>query len=173
MTDADRVWQSKSDDELLEAAATLADYTEEGEDLIRAEILRRGMAGPPPPIGRCPQCGRAIHASDPGDACAQCGEPFSTEIRSAVSPANPNRDDGRSDHADDLITVATYPNMFEASLAKSALEAAGIEADVPGEDLGALGIQLGHGLWGGVRVQLRNYDRARAVLEKAKRQDHD
>jgi len=32
----------------------------------------------------------------------------------------------------DLVTVANFPNMLEASLAKSALEAAGIPAFVPG-----------------------------------------
>lgn len=169
MTDAEQIWQSKSDEELFDAAATLADFTEEGEDLIRAELRRRGLAEPPPPIGRCAVCGRSIHLSDPGDECAQCGEPFSAEIQSALSSATPNRDHGRSDHGDDLITVATFPNVLEASLAKSALEAAGIDAVVPGEDLGALKVNVSSGPWGSVHVRLSDYERARAVLEEAGR----
>ncbi len=118
MTDAELIWRSKSDDELLEAAAMLADYTEEGEGLIRAELQRRGLAAP---------------------------------------------------HGDDLITVATFPNMLEASLAKSALEAAGIEALVPGEDAGRLSTGLLSGPYASVRVRLSDYERARDVLDEAKR----
>jgi hypothetical protein len=167
MTDADLIWRSKSDEELAEAAAALGDYTEEGESLIRAELRRRGLAEPPPPLGRCARCGRSIHVSDPGDECAQCGEPLSADVRSALSAADPNRRGASSDHRDDLITVATFPNMIEASLAKSALEAAGIEAVVPGEDLGATRVRLGAGPWGSLSVRLADYERARSVLQEA------
>jgi hypothetical protein len=169
MTDAELIWRSKSDEELAEAAAALGDYTEEGEQLIRAECRRRGLAEPPPPIGRCARCGRAIHATDPGDECAQCGAPFPPEIRSALSAANPDRPGEWSDHGDDLITVATFPNSIEASLAKSALEAAGIEAVVPGEDLGGTRTRVSSSPWGSLRVRLRDYERARQVLEEAGR----
>ena len=40
-------------------------------------------------------------------------------------------------HRDEpLVTIATFPTSFEASLARGALEAAGIPALVPAEDFG-------------------------------------
>lgn len=76
-------WRQKSDQELKVAAQELTDYTEEAEQVIRAEIRRRGMPEPPTFIrsyyglpvanrqtedylreqvraihqGRCPRCG--------------------------------------------------------------------------------------------------------------------
>jgi len=46
MTEAERIWQSKSDDALVEAAAELATYTPEGQVIIRAELKRRGLEDP-------------------------------------------------------------------------------------------------------------------------------
>ena len=37
MSDARDIWREKSDDELLEAAAALDEFTEEGKSIIRAE----------------------------------------------------------------------------------------------------------------------------------------
>jgi uncharacterized RDD family membrane protein YckC len=41
------IWQQKSDKQLEIAAAQLADYTEEAQQIIREEIRRRGMPEPP------------------------------------------------------------------------------------------------------------------------------
>jgi hypothetical protein len=60
MEDAAAIWAAKSDDELLEASGELFDFTEEGERIIRAEIARRGLPRPDPPIGKCSRCGRSI-----------------------------------------------------------------------------------------------------------------
>jgi hypothetical protein len=46
MTDAQRIWQEKSDDALIEAAAELGTYTAEGQAIIRAELKRRGLEDP-------------------------------------------------------------------------------------------------------------------------------
>jgi hypothetical protein len=46
MTDADRIWREKSDDALLEAAAELHTYTDDGQRIIRAELKRRGLEDP-------------------------------------------------------------------------------------------------------------------------------
>lgn len=46
MTEAERIWREKSDDDLLEAAAELHSYTEEGRSVIRAELRRRGFDDP-------------------------------------------------------------------------------------------------------------------------------
>ena len=43
MADLERIWRGKSDDDLLEAAESLDDYTEEGRRIILAEIERRGL----------------------------------------------------------------------------------------------------------------------------------
>ena len=46
MTEAERIWSHKSDDDLLAAAAELETYTEEGRQVIRAELRRRGLEDP-------------------------------------------------------------------------------------------------------------------------------
>jgi hypothetical protein len=46
MTEAERIWAEKSDDALIEAAAELEAYTEEGQRVIRAELKRRGLEDP-------------------------------------------------------------------------------------------------------------------------------
>jgi hypothetical protein len=46
MTEAERIWNQKSDDDLLAAAAELETYTEEGRQVIRAELRRRGLEDP-------------------------------------------------------------------------------------------------------------------------------
>lgn len=48
MNYADDVWRGKTDDQVADAARHLSDYTEEGEQTIRKELRRRGMAEPPP-----------------------------------------------------------------------------------------------------------------------------
>jgi putative signal transducing protein len=53
MTDIDHIWHDKSDDELIEAADNLSDFTEEAERVIREELRRRGLPEPqpePPPV---------------------------------------------------------------------------------------------------------------------------
>src|SRR5215831_8795350 len=80
MEDAEAIWAAKSDDDLLEASNELFEYTEEGEHIIRAELRRRGLPEPDPPIGRCVRCGRSIASNHPGDRCSECEEPFPPEI---------------------------------------------------------------------------------------------
>lgn len=77
-----------------------------------------------------------------------------------------------------LVTIATFDTAVEASLARGALEAAGIRALVPGEALGAFSTQRG----GISSVQLQVFasdcDRARVELRRLQmrivaRPDHD
>jgi heme-degrading monooxygenase HmoA len=165
MDNGEQVWRDKTDDEVIEAGESLHEYTAEGEFLIRAELHRRGLVSPAPPIGTCERCSRAIHTTDPGDACAQCGEPFSDAIRSALGAARQR--DGVATPTDDddaVVPVATFENVIEASLAKSALEAAGIEAYVPGEEVRQ---PSGQGMFAEVRVRQEDYAAALRVLEDA------
>ena len=46
MTDAERIWREKSDDDLLVAAAELGTYTEDGQRIIREELRSRGLEDP-------------------------------------------------------------------------------------------------------------------------------
>ena len=87
MRDPTEIWRAKSDDELLEAGKDLSEYTEEGERIIRAELQRRGLPEPEPPIGSCPACGRPVGRSHLGDQCSQCGEPLPSDILRALGAA--------------------------------------------------------------------------------------
>ncbi len=62
-----------------------------------------------------------------------------------------------------LVTIASFATDFEASLAKGALEAAGIAAFVPSETLGSFSMNRG-GIPAGV-LQVLESDRDRAVAE--------
>jgi hypothetical protein len=46
MNDAERIWRDRSDEDLLEAAAELGQFTEQGQAVIRAELKRRGLEDP-------------------------------------------------------------------------------------------------------------------------------
>jgi hypothetical protein len=50
MTGDDSIWGSKTDEQLSEAGAHLANYTVEAEQIIRAELKRRGLSEPPPAV---------------------------------------------------------------------------------------------------------------------------
>lgn len=63
--------------------------------------------------------------------------------------------------AEELVTVATFRNMFDASVARGALEAGGLPAFVPGENIGAFARSVMPGPL--VEVKVRAGDRGRAV----------
>ncbi|HMF98460.1 MAG TPA: hypothetical protein VKE96_29370 [Vicinamibacterales bacterium] len=88
MTEAENVWRTKGDDEILEAAEELSEYTADGERIIRAELRRRGLPEPGRAIGACPRCGRAIAPNHQGDECGQCGEPLPPDILRALGAAS-------------------------------------------------------------------------------------
>ena len=61
---------------------------------------------------------------------------------------------------DSLVTVGTFMNHIEADLAKSALEAAGINAMLISDDCGGVRPHL----WmGGIRLLVRDEDAQRAL----------
>lgn len=62
--------------------------------------------------------------------------------------------------SDSLVPVGTFLNHIEADLAKSALEAAGIESMIVSDDCGGVRPHL----WmGGVQVLVRDEDAQRAI----------
>jgi hypothetical protein len=71
MADAERIWREKSDEDLLEAAAELDEFTAEGQQIIQAELKRRGLEDPLEQAG-----------AEPGDdeqealECLRCHTPL-------------------------------------------------------------------------------------------------
>jgi Putative prokaryotic signal transducing protein len=65
---------------------------------------------------------------------------------------------------DDLVVVGTFNSRPEAELARSALEAAGIESSVFGDDAGGTQPGLWEGRGVAVVVNRENESEARAVL---------
>jgi hypothetical protein len=126
MADADDIWAAKSDEELLEATRELDEYTEEGERVIRAELQRRQLPPPDPPIGRCARCGRSIFPNIRRDRCIQCGEPFPPEIMRALGAGSPEIA---------LVPVFRTSDAGLMGLAKSLLENEGIENFARGENV--------------------------------------
>jgi hypothetical protein len=62
MSDMENIWGEKSDEDLLEAAAQLSDFTDEGQRVIRAELRRRGMEDP---VEQAGESAREVAASEP------------------------------------------------------------------------------------------------------------
>ena len=67
-----------------------------------------------------------------------------------------------------LVTIATFGTSFEASLARGALEAAGIEALVPGEEAGTFSLYSSQPRPAVLQVLESNKDRAIAELRRLK-----
>jgi hypothetical protein len=162
MEDAEAIWAEKSDEELLEASRELAEYTEAGEHIIRAEIRRRRLPEPDPPIGRCSRCGRSIAANHPGDRCSECDEPFPPAILRMLGADLPEPT---------LVRVLRTEDQGLVSLAESMLDEEGIEHRVHGEDLqySILGRSGGGGRYGGGAVEFwvheEDAERARTLLD--------
>lgn len=162
MADAEAIWAAKTDDQLLEAARELSEYTEEGERIIRAELQRRGLPQPDPPIGECSRCGRSIARNQEHDECSQCGEPFPPEILRVL---------GAQTREATLVPILRTGDPVLISLAKSLLEGERIEYFVRGENLQDL---VGAGRLGGYNyvtgpaefwVHMEDAERARALLK--------
>lgn len=156
MEDADAIWAAKSDDELLEASNELYEFTEAGEGIIRAELRRRRLPEPDPPIGKCAGCGRSIASNQPGDRCSECEEPFPPEILRKLGADTPEPA---------LVCVLRAEDPGFVPLAKSMLSERGIEYLVRGEDLqDPFGAHVGGGGYGSGPVEfwVREEDEARA-----------
>jgi hypothetical protein len=70
----------------------------------------------------------------------------------------------RSDRQDALVTIATFDTELEASFARGALEAIGIQALVPGEWSGSF-TGMYRGLPHQTELRVFESDRDRAVVE--------
>jgi hypothetical protein len=76
VTEAERIWSEKSDEDVIEAAADLDQFTPDGQRIIRAELKRRGLEDPieqagvdapaeAAPAVECLRCNVALQLLDP------------------------------------------------------------------------------------------------------------
>jgi len=104
----------------------------------------------------CPKCGDEFQ---PGfSVCPDC------EV-SLVS----HRPEQKEPLADELVTVATFENQVEASVARGALEAEGIPAFVPEEHVGsfALNRSVPQLTWSELKVRPSDRNHAVEILRRA------
>ena len=77
MTDLERIWRSKSDEALLEAARSLDDFTDEGRRVVLAELEKRGLDVAGPESGEGDDTPDEVPAGEalPDDplTCLRCG----------------------------------------------------------------------------------------------------
>ena len=66
---------------------------------------------------------------------------------------------------DELLTIATFDSSLDASIAKGALEAAGIPAFVPGENVGVFALNRSVPVETPAELKVRARDRKRALAE--------
>jgi hypothetical protein len=69
VTEAERIWSEKNDEDVLEAAAGLAQFTADGQRIIRAELKRRGLEDPVEQAGD--DAGHGAEAA-PAVECLRC-----------------------------------------------------------------------------------------------------
>jgi hypothetical protein len=70
VTEAERIWSEKSDEDLIDAAASLDEFTPAGQLIIRAELKRRGLEDPLDQAGEHGE--QAEHAAPPEVECLRC-----------------------------------------------------------------------------------------------------
>jgi hypothetical protein len=167
MSEAEQIWHTKPDDEVLEASNTLYDFTEAGEALIRDELKRRGLAVPPGPVGQCANCGRSIAWNHPGVRCSECDAPFPPAI---LKRLNPDPEVGKEL---DGQCVYVAHNEIDAQQVQGFLESCGIPNAVRGETL-RLTYALTVDRWGTVEILVPDSDaeRARELLASVEKGEY-
>ena len=65
---SEEIWRRKTDEEVAAAGAVLAEYSEHGEAVIRAEMRRRGIPEPPPSARKSPHAANPFGRLDPTSA---------------------------------------------------------------------------------------------------------
>ncbi len=105
----------------------------------------------------CPKCGDEFRSRF--SVCPDCA------VSLVVERSNQEAPDSEEDQQ--FVTVATFGNMFDASIARGALEAEGVKAFVPGEALGAFSQVPPRELWVELKVGASDRDRAVKLLKQA------
>jgi hypothetical protein len=104
----------------------------------------------------CPECGDEFRTGY--SVCPDCGVSLISQrpVR-GVSTAE----------AEEFVTVATFENQIEASVARGALEAEGIPTFVPIEVRGSYNVSRPYSPWAELKVRAGDRDRAIQVLKRA------
>ncbi len=79
----------------------------------------------------------------------------------------PSQESREAEEDEQFVTVATFGNVFDASVARGALEAEGVKAFVPGEALGAFSQVPPREIWVALKVRASDRDRAVELLKQA------
>ena len=102
----------------------------------------------------CPKCGDEFR---PGfSVCPDCRVSLVSQRASPEDQAT-----------EEFVTVATFENQTEASVAKGALEAEGIPAFVPLEVPGSYNVSRPYAPWAELKVRPSDQDRAIEMLKRA------
>ena len=103
----------------------------------------------------CPKCSDEFRASI--SICPACDVPLVNQLPKQKQAV-----------AEEFVTVATFENQIEASVARGALEAAGIRAFVPEENrMFGLNRSVLHQPWAELKVKASDHDRAIKALRGA------
>lgn len=104
--DLEQLWHTKSDDELLEAASALGEYTPEGQHVIRGELRRRGFEDPVEQKGESAL--EATAEAPPPRECIRCRVEMKFLGSRAVQPAEWSASAEASEFLQDGATFDLY-----------------------------------------------------------------
>jgi len=105
--------------------------------------------------------------------CPKCGNEFVAGITTcpdcavALVAEPPAKGPPELAEGEEFVTVATFENAFDASIARGALEAAGMDVFVPRELDGAFARLSQPEIWPELKVRERDRDRAVELLKQA------
>ena len=105
--------------------------------------------------------------------CPKCGDEFIAGIticpdcELSLVDEPPSQQPPELKEGEELVTVATFPTVFEASVAKGALEAEGMHAVVPRERVGSFSRLTEKEFWAELKVRASDRDHAVELLRKA------
>ena len=105
--------------------------------------------------------------------CPKCGDEFVAGIKIcpdcelSLVDEQPSKEPRELVESEELVTVATFQTVFDASVAKGALEAEGMHAFVPNESVGSFSRLAQRESWAELKVKARDRDRAVQVLKNA------
>ena len=124
MNDLERIWSEKSDDSLLEAAASLGDFTDEGRQVVLSELRRRGLDVPE-------QQSEADETADEGLTCVRC----SVELQHlGTRDVGSLGEFGRMFEGKDLIEAYCCPNCGHVEMFTDVPAAEGKEGEDDGTE---------------------------------------